>query len=199
MKKWIAVIFLIPVLSFGANITTRDGSVYKEAEVLKVEDDGLRISFVAGVAKIPFENLTDSLRQQYHFDSAKVAAYRRSVDEAKRMEAQKILEAQRAVVKKQEEQKALAALAQPTETEKPVIVKKSDVGINSNDTLKTIAEIVVPFIVIVGGGYIYFLPAIVARRHGKRNTNAIFVLNLCLGWLLIPWVVALVWATAKDD
>ena len=43
---------------------------------------------------------------------------------------------------------------------------------------------------------LYFLPAIVGRK--KRNAEAIQILNLFLGWTLVGWVVALVWAYTKD-
>lgn len=43
---------------------------------------------------------------------------------------------------------------------------------------------------------LYFLPSIVG--HEKKNADAILILNLFLGWTLIGWIVALVWATAKD-
>lgn len=43
---------------------------------------------------------------------------------------------------------------------------------------------------------LYFLPTIIGNR--KRNANAIFVLNLFLGWTFIGWVIALVWAVSKD-
>jgi hypothetical protein len=41
---------------------------------------------------------------------------------------------------------------------------------------------------------LYLLPAILAaiRRHHQRN--AIFVLNLLLGWTVIGWIGALIWA-----
>jgi hypothetical protein len=45
----------------------------------------------------------------------------------------------------------------------------------------------------------YFIPALIAAiRH--RQTLAIFVLNLFLGWTIVGWVGALVWActTSKD-
>jgi hypothetical protein len=45
---------------------------------------------------------------------------------------------------------------------------------------------------------LYFLPTIVAVVRKKRNTLAIFLLNLFLGWTFIGWVVALVWAATKD-
>lgn len=45
----------------------------------------------------------------------------------------------------------------------------------------------------------YFIPALVAQHRHKKNLSSIVVLNLLLGWTLIGWIVALVWATAKDD
>lgn len=44
----------------------------------------------------------------------------------------------------------------------------------------------------------YFLPSIIALVRSKRDTLAIFLLNLFLGWSVIGWIVALVWA-AKND
>lgn len=41
---------------------------------------------------------------------------------------------------------------------------------------------------------IYFLPSIVAKASGHPQTTAIYVLNALLGWTLIGWVIALVWA-----
>ncbi|MDQ0393127.1 superinfection immunity protein [Labrys monachus] len=40
----------------------------------------------------------------------------------------------------------------------------------------------------------YFLPWVIALLRGHRNSTAIFVLNLFLGWTFIGWVVALVWS-----
>lgn len=45
---------------------------------------------------------------------------------------------------------------------------------------------------------IYFLPAIVASKNKKSNADSVALLNLFLGWTLIGWVVALVWATTTD-
>jgi hypothetical protein len=44
--------------------------------------------------------------------------------------------------------------------------------------------------------FVYFLPTYLGRR--KRNVGAIFALNLLLGWTLVGWVVALVWALSHD-
>jgi hypothetical protein len=46
---------------------------------------------------------------------------------------------------------------------------------------------------------IYFLPSIVAAMRKQSNTTAIFFLNLFLGWSLIGWVIALVWALKKPE
>jgi hypothetical protein len=43
---------------------------------------------------------------------------------------------------------------------------------------------------------VYFSPAIIGRH--KRNSSAILVLNLFLGWTFIGWVLALVWAYTVD-
>ena len=44
---------------------------------------------------------------------------------------------------------------------------------------------------------LYFWPSFVG--WGKRNQGAIFTLNLLLGWTIIGWIVALVWAMTKDE
>ena len=43
---------------------------------------------------------------------------------------------------------------------------------------------------------LYFLPAILGR--GKSGATGIFLLNLFLGWTLIGWVAAFIWAIASD-
>ena len=48
------------------------------------------------------------------------------------------------------------------------------------------------------GFFLYFIPAIVASKKKKRNRHAILVLNICVGWTFIGWVIALVWACTID-
>ncbi|HEV2117065.1 MAG TPA: superinfection immunity protein [Terriglobales bacterium] len=48
------------------------------------------------------------------------------------------------------------------------------------------------------GFLIYFLPTIVALVRHKRNTLSILLLNLFLGWTLVGWIIALVWASTVD-
>jgi hypothetical protein len=45
---------------------------------------------------------------------------------------------------------------------------------------------------------IYFVPTIVANRRGHNQRLAILMLNIFLGWTLLGWVVALVWACTTD-
>ena len=41
---------------------------------------------------------------------------------------------------------------------------------------------------------LYLTPMSIAHRRSHPKANSIEVLNLLLGWTLIGWVVALVWA-----
>ena len=50
-------------------------------------------------------------------------------------------------------------------------------------------------VLLVAGLIIYFVPTIVAMMANRANTGAIGLLNLFLGWTLIGWVGALVWAS----
>lgn len=40
----------------------------------------------------------------------------------------------------------------------------------------------------------YFFPSIVASMRHHHNALAIFMLNLLLGWTLLGWLGALIWA-----
>jgi hypothetical protein len=55
------------------------------------------------------------------------------------------------------------------------------------------------FLPFFGLGFVmYFLPTILAFARNKRDTTAILLLNIFLGWTMIGWVVALVWAVKAD-
>jgi len=43
---------------------------------------------------------------------------------------------------------------------------------------------------------LYFLPSIIGRD--KRDFTGIFLVNLFLGWTLVGWVVAFLWACCSD-
>ena len=52
-------------------------------------------------------------------------------------------------------------------------------------------------LVIIGAVTVYFIPTIVALEKKHINKQAIFILNLFLGWSLVGWVIALIWAVKK--
>jgi hypothetical protein len=55
------------------------------------------------------------------------------------------------------------------------------------------------FLPFFGVGFVmYFLPSIIAFARSKRDVTAIVLLNFFLGWTMIGWVVALVWAVKTD-
>jgi hypothetical protein len=55
------------------------------------------------------------------------------------------------------------------------------------------------FLPFFGFGFVmYFLPSIVALARSKRDIAGIILLNFFLGWTMIGWVVALVWAVKTD-
>ena len=43
---------------------------------------------------------------------------------------------------------------------------------------------------------LYFLPSIVGKD--KKDASGIFLVNLLLGWTVVGWVAAMVWACASD-
>jgi hypothetical protein len=53
-------------------------------------------------------------------------------------------------------------------------------------------------LVIVLTVALYFAPTLVAQGRGHLQAGEIFTLNLFLGWTLLGWVVALVWALYVD-
>ena len=57
-------------------------------------------------------------------------------------------------------------------------------------------SLIMVFAIGAVGLVVYFIPSYVGRN--KRNHTSIILLNLFLGWTFIGWVVALVWAAAKD-
>lgn len=45
----------------------------------------------------------------------------------------------------------------------------------------------------------YLIPGFVAAQRRHRDATAILLLNIFLGWTLIGWVVALVWAAKSQS
>jgi Superinfection immunity protein/Uncharacterised protein family UPF0547 len=78
-----------------------------------------------------------------------------------------------------------------------------DGGFWANLTIKSVFGLRRSFVIILLILFfpvtIYMLPTVIAGFRGKENQSAIGVLNLCLGWTVLGWIVALVWATANDS
>lgn len=46
---------------------------------------------------------------------------------------------------------------------------------------------------------LYFCPSLIACGRHKRNALAIFALNLLVGWTVLGWIGALIWALTFDS
>jgi len=46
---------------------------------------------------------------------------------------------------------------------------------------------------------LYFIPAAVANGRGHRNSAAIMALNILLGWTILGWIIALIWAFTQPQ
>lgn len=53
-------------------------------------------------------------------------------------------------------------------------------------------------VLFIVGTFINLIPAIVAYRRDHRNKLAILLTTLLLGWTVIGWAVALIWAVLKE-
>lgn len=53
-------------------------------------------------------------------------------------------------------------------------------------------------IILYGICLLYFLPTVIAYKKGHKQTTPIFTINLVLGFTLIGWFVALIWALTEN-
>lgn len=58
--------------------------------------------------------------------------------------------------------------------------------------MKTLMKTLVILLAIFTFGYM--APFAVAYCREQKDTSAIFVLNLFLGWTFLGWIIALIWA-----
>ena len=66
-------------------------------------------------------------------------------------------------------------------------------------SLMVLGGIAISFLIVYGIYRIYFLPWHIAKSIKHPQEQAIFVLNLSLGWTFLGWIVALVWANTKQN
>jgi len=190
---------------FALDITTRKGVTYKQCAVTKVDPDGIRIIHTDGATKIAFEDLPDTLQRQYNYDPAKAAESRKRAAEAQAAAAKRAADelAQRQAAELRAQQQRDGLIQQQRQQEEQRLAaeqQKANAEANARaerqrTTNHTVGGIVIGLILL--GLAVYFMPTIVAMLAGHQNTLAIFILNLFLGWTLVGWVIALVWACSK--
>jgi uncharacterized membrane protein YqaE (UPF0057 family) len=49
-------------------------------------------------------------------------------------------------------------------------------------------------IIFFGFAFLYMLPWLLAVACRNRNASGIFILNLFLGWTMLGWIGAMIWA-----
>lgn len=52
-------------------------------------------------------------------------------------------------------------------------------------------------VLIIGGVLLYFFPSYIGWK--KEARESIFLLNLLLGWTLVGWIAALIWASNSKE
>lgn len=198
-------------VALALDITTTDGHFYKGVTVTQVEPDALRITHSDGAARISYDKLPAAIQKQY-FDPEKVAAYREQIAAAKRAAD----EAAAAKAEEERRQKAIAAAQAEEQREKEAEARQYEKALQQQreeddkataltaESLRQAFEqkkkkIVLGLLVLGGilSVFVYFLPTIIGRH--KANAMAIFMLNLFLGWTLLGWVAALIWACTQDS
>lgn len=55
----------------------------------------------------------------------------------------------------------------------------------------------IPIVAVIASIAIYFMPSFLAGAREHHNGIAIFMLNLLLGWTVIGWAIAMVWACTE--
>lgn len=91
---WLMLGLLACAIASAEDITTRDGKVYKDVTVIRVEPNGLAVTYRPegggiGMAKLKYRDLPEKLQCQYGYDEPKAAAF-----EASQASAQAALQVQ---------------------------------------------------------------------------------------------------------
>src|SRR5438094_10614203 len=76
---------LSAAIALADDIKTNYGKEYKNATVTRVEPDGIMVKFSGGLVKIPFKDLSDELKQKYHYNSEEAQKF--VADAAARIDA----------------------------------------------------------------------------------------------------------------
>src|SRR5438067_9010077 len=72
----LSILLILPVsLAVADDIKTNYGKEYRNATVTRVEPDGIMIKLSGGLLKIPFKDLSDELKQKYHYNSEQAGKF----------------------------------------------------------------------------------------------------------------------------
>ena len=172
----------LPQLTLGTN-------TYKDVIIRKRSATEAVVRFSGGITKVAITNLTglpEPIATEWNREAVAESA----------KESLKAEEAARA-----------AAAAKVANEDKPQLPPRDDAvdfkRIDSPDPAasrpdSTSEALATGFAMLTFLGIIYFVPTIVAYSNKHRNAAGVLVLNFFLGWTLLGWVVALIWAIWRD-
>ena len=209
MKTFLAL-FASLVLALGAQALDifAGKTLYRDCTQVPVEVAELRFIHADGTARVHYNLLSPALQVQY-FGTEKIAAFQKAdiaTAEQKRLADERTAkerEASAITVEKRRAEEVTARAAedvrQLAEKEKRRVeqVDRERAAANA-ETWREIRAWTLWLILLAVCLIIYFIPTIIAVNRKKTNAGAIFALNLFLGWALVGWVVALVWALSVD-
>jgi threonine/homoserine/homoserine lactone efflux protein len=52
---------------------------------------------------------------------------------------------------------------------------------------------------VLFGVLFYFLPTLIAMKRNAEHSNAIFAVDVLLGWTVLGWLAALLWAVTDKE
>jgi uncharacterized membrane protein YqaE (UPF0057 family) len=165
-----------PEFSIGTNST-------KKTTISRRNNTEAIIRYEGGITKariLDLKNLPEDWYRDARAEEARLSAEAKRAEE-RRIEQQKLLE-EREKERRRQLQAARAKTVYVPEPEPPPTMASK-----AGESAAAIAFGI--FFLAV-----YFIPSGVALGNKSRNVGAIFILNIFLGWTLIGWVAALVWA-----
>jgi len=83
LTAWLSLSLSAPLKADDSwpSLQTTDGKIFTNAKLSKIEPDGIRIVHEDGIAKLPYEHLPESLREELNFDERQAAAFRQASDQ----------------------------------------------------------------------------------------------------------------------
>src|SRR4051812_511202 len=70
-------------------LTTRSGKEFHKAKVVSVDVIGIKITHDSGIAKIPFQDLSEELQKQFSYDPAKAEVAQKEANQEQAARAKK--------------------------------------------------------------------------------------------------------------